>query len=161
MDLLSAYQKAADLYNLNAKKCVLNEAPEEHWIDGTEDFWYKKDLELSEDRIGCIYTRYRYGDNAEEPLFRHETLARLIAPYCRKKPDPHDLPITVHAYADDERALYFTIEKTPGEFRFSAGTDELERLPFPLHCKAEVLSPDHKVSLYIKDHNPNCRNNQP
>ena len=160
MDLLEAYQKAADIYNVNAKKCVLNESPEEHWIAGSEDFWYKKDVEDGERRIGSVYTRYRYDGNREEPLFPHDTLARLIAPYCKKKPDPHSLPISVNTYEDDEQALYFTIEKTPGEFRFSVGTAQLDRLSFPLHCKTEVLSPDKKVSLYIKEHNLYCRDNQ-
>ena len=110
MDLLEAYQKAADIYNVNAKKCVLNESPEEHWIAGSEDFWYKKDVEDGERHIGSVYTRYRYDGNREEPLFPHDALARLIAPYCKKKPDPHNLPISVNTYEDDEQALYFTIE---------------------------------------------------
>lgn len=72
MDILTAYQKAADLYNLNLKKCVLNESPKEQWIKETEDFWYIKDVEYGEKKIGTQFIRYRYEDNSEETLFDHE-----------------------------------------------------------------------------------------
>lgn len=157
MEMLKAYERAAGLYQINEKKCVPNESPVEHWISDTEDFWYKKDVEKPDGDIGGVYTRYSYSRNREEPLFDHRTLARLIKPYCGKTPDELDLPINVLEYtADDE--LYFTILKTPGEFCFTQ--KGLERLPVALHSPEEALSPDKKYSLFTKEHNLFCRDNQ-
>lgn len=160
MDILTAYQKAADLYNLNLKKCVMNESPKEQWIEETEDFWYIKDVEYGEKKIGTQFIRYRYEDNSEEALFDHEALAKLISPYCTKKPSVFDLPIEIKEYDEKAGKIYLAIKGAVGEFCCDTELRSLERIHNELHAQAEVLSPDKKHSLYIVDHNIMCRNNQ-
>lgn len=159
MDMLTAYQRAADIYNVNEKKCVLNESPKENWIEGTDDFWYIRDIENDEKKIGAFYARYRYSDNREEALFDHDRLAKAITPYCKKKPDPFKLPIELLEFEEGTRKLYFTIRKAFGEFCLTLSDYSVERIRYELHAQSEVLSPDKRRSLFVREHNIFCRDN--
>lgn len=160
MDLLNAYQRAADIYNVNAKKCTLNERVKENWIIGSEDFWYAKDIENEQKEIGTRYTRYCHARVQEEPLFDHEQLAGLIAPCWVEKADPFKLPITVHEVNDVLGLVYFSIKGAVGGFTYDLRQETISLLRFDIHAKDEVVSPDKAYSAFVKDHNIFCRNNQ-
>ncbi|MGI6628582.1 MAG: DPP IV N-terminal domain-containing protein [Bacillota bacterium] len=159
MGLLEAYQRAADIYNASIDKCVLNEKVDEHWIIGSEDFWYAKDIENDEKNTGTRYTRYCYAHNKEEPLFCHERLAELIAPRWIEKADPFKLPIKIVEVDDESGLIYFFIDEAVGEFVYSIKEQTVSLLRFAIHEKSEVVSPDKAYSVFVRGHNIFCRDN--
>ncbi len=160
MDLLEAYKRAANVYNAGVDKTTLNQKVNEHWVEGSEDFWYAKDVEDEEKNIGVRYVRYNHSAQKEEPLFPHEEFASLIAPSFVEKADPFKLPIEVLEVEDEPGLVYFTIEGVAGEFTYDVKRRTVSLLRFALHEKSEVLSPNKEFSLYRQDHNLFCRNNK-
>jgi len=160
MDLTKAYERAAALWNLNQEKCTLNAKPEEKWIPGSEDFWYIRDIENEEKKIGTEYVRFCAGKKEKTLLFDHKRIAKLITPYCENEVDPFKLPIEVLEVNDNEGVIYLNIKNVVGEFVYDMRSDSLTMLRFPYHANNEVTSPDRHYSLFIKEHNIFCRDNK-
>lgn len=159
MDILEAYQRAAAVHEANSQKSILNETVQEYWIQGTDDFWYAKDIANGQNELGVIYTRYSYSQNKQCPLFCHKSLADLIAPRYVEKADPFKLPIEILEVNDQLDSVYFTIEGAVGEFVYYIKQNTVERLRFALHAKDVATSPDKKHTAFIRNHNIFCRDN--
>ncbi len=157
--MLDAYNRAAEIYGANAKKHVFNEVVEEKWIDGSQDFWFAKDVEGPDGKIVPEYTRYIFSSNTTALLFDHGDFAEAIKPW-NSGATAHDLPVTVHEVDDTTGRMYFSIKDTVGEFAYDFSSRAVSSLRFPLHAKAEVLSPNKKHSLYVRDYNVFVRCNE-
>lgn len=157
--MLDAYNRAADIYGANAKKHVLNETVKENWIDGSQDFWFAKDVEGPEGKISPEYTRYSSRMGSVEPLFDHSAFAIAINPW-NKKAAAYDLSVTVHEVSDETGCMYFSIKDIVGEFAYHLSSGEVTQLRFPLHVKDEVTSPDKRYSVFVKEYNVFVRCNK-
>lgn len=156
-EMLARYQRAATIYNANQKKHVLNEAVKENWIEGSDDFWFARDVLDDEKEVKCRYERYHHGKGQVLPLFDHEQFSASLKKW-NEKSSPLDLGATIHEVRDEK--VYFSIKETVGEFVYDLATQEILPLRYELHKEDEVTSPDLKYSAYIQDYNCFVRDNE-
>lgn len=154
--MLDAYQRAAAIYNANAKKHVLNETLQEKWIEYTSDFWFELDVLDDKAEIKTQFMRYLGDTNEIEVLFDHVLLAQKIKPYYEKAM-PFDLGITAHTVFHE--TFYFDIKDVVGEFAYDLKEGILTHLRYPRHAKEEVPSPDLAHSAFVRCHDVYVRDN--
>ena len=157
MELLECYQRAAELYRKCNKKAVLNERPEIHYIKGSDDFWYQADRLETADQVKKEYVRYLAERNETVPLFDEQKLRQAVEPFCTEMGE--ELPVE-NIVAENTEDLYFNIKGRVGEYLYQIGQNTITRLPFELHNREEVTSPDQKYSVYVSEHNLYARDNQ-
>ncbi len=150
--MLEAYNRAALIYGANAKKHVLNETIAENWIDGSEDFWFARDVEGPDGKITSQYERYISERQTTSPLFDHESFAKATAAWS-KEAVANDLPVEIHEVSDITGCVYFSIKGVVGEFTYNLESGQVDLLRFPLHARSEVTSPDKKYSAFVRDYN--------
>ncbi len=155
-DMLAAYQRAAAIYNANEKKHVLNESIKENWIQGSDDFWFSRDVLDDKGEVKSRYERYFHAERLVKPLFDHEQLAAALRTW-NEKSKALDLGVTIHEVRDEK--LYFSIKDTVGEFLYDLDTQKIQALRYELHKKDEVTSPDLKFTAYVQDYNCFVRDN--
>lgn len=146
-----AYTRAARICLANRTKHVLNERPVVHWIAGSEDFWFERDIVIDEEKLGKEYCRYCHGQKAVKKLFDHERF-RLAIPELACH-DVRDLPITVHEVDGIEEKLWFSVKDTEDEYLYDLAAETVEKLSVPLHAQGQELSPNRKYALYQRDGN--------
>lgn len=153
--MLEAYQRAARIYAANRKKHVLNEHIAEHWIQGSNDFWFGKDIPV-QDRIGTEYTRYISDTNTQQRLFDHEAFAAALREW-HENASPSELPVTIQAV--EGRGMYFSIQNQEGDFFYDWESGNVTKPDCLRFCPSEATSPDLNFSVFTKDYNIFCRNN--
>lgn len=156
-DLLSAYQRAAAIYNANEKIHVLNESIKENWIEGSDDFWFTRDVPDEDLEIKSRYERYDHEQGIVRPLFDHEQFAASLRSW-HEDSKPLDLGVTIHEVRDEK--VYFSIKDTVGEFFYDLSSQVIQALRYELHKQDEVTSPDLKYSAFVQDCNCFIRDNE-
>jgi len=152
-----AYEAAAALYRLCGKKCTLHERPKINFIPHSRDFWYLSDRLDGSGNIQGDYVRYVFDRNAVEPLFDRQKLQEALKPYWEGESLEKQLQQVAF---EGESSLYFHLKEYAGEFCYDTRTDTLTRLAFPCHAPDEATSPDHRWSVFLRDHNLHARDNQ-
>ncbi|MGG4498779.1 DPP IV N-terminal domain-containing protein [Brevibacillus reuszeri] len=153
--MLEAYKRAARIYSANRKKHVLNERVTEHWINGSRDFWFAKDVSSCEG-IGTEYMRYVYEDMALYRLFDHVAFAEALGVW-HENAKPLELPVNIHGV--DGKTMYFSINEEEGEFCYELKGGIVKKLEYPLYDQNEATSPDFRYSVYTNEGNIFCRDN--
>ena len=152
-----AYERAARIYSANRSRHVLNEEIREHWIPGTQDFWFGFDVP-AESGVGTEYRRYCHAQRAVRSLFDHDALALALEPLAGQV-NANELPITPHC-VDGQGQLYFSIRGQEGEFVWPLSGGEVRALAHAPHGKGLAPSPDLARSAFAEQGELYCRDNR-
>lgn len=146
--MLEKYEEAGKLLPPVVKNAVLNAEPGINWInDGS--FWYLCEMRVGEGR-GKQFVKVDCADGKKTPLFDHEALAKLL------EADAAALPFDTVEYDPQSDAVSFKYQEK--QYTFAGG--ELKEEELPAMDKKELLSPDGKYALFVKDFNLFSRNTE-
>ena len=146
------YARAEQLLSWNAKKLVRNLDVEPHWIAKSERFWFE-----NETTDGKEFVVVDAEKGSSEPAFDHQRLAAALSTAAgvsgtEKAYDAKKLPFETFSFASDSEAIEFTVEKNKWRCELKAYTCKKSATDATASL-AEVLSPDKKWAIFIKEHN--------
>ena len=104
---LADYGRAAALRD-NLQGLAINIPERPVWIDSTSRFWYRKSV-----KGGNEFVLVDAQTLTRKPAFDHERLAASLSSAAGEKYTALRLPFTTIAFVDNERAVEFTIGRTP------------------------------------------------
>ncbi len=146
------YERAQILYQgLYTKNIARNDILFPHWINGTNCFWYVRDLEE-----GKEYRLVNSDSRTNEVAFDHIMLAKALSKSTNENIESHSLPIKK-----------VEIKLVPLEITFSAfgkrwvykdGANICDQIEDAEVVPGSSLSPDGKQIVFMKDYNIWVRN---
>ena len=145
--MLTRYQRAQTLFHgLYNKSLAFNTTVFPHWIEDTDCFWYRCDL----DNSGAA--EYRWVDaraGSQKPAFDHQALAKALEHSGGEAVDPRHLPLTDLQFSPCGNTL--TFRAFDQCWQFDDRTAALIKKPsVPLLWQ---VSPDGKHAVFSRDHN--------
>jgi len=145
------YARAEQLLSWNAKKLVRNLDVEPHWIAKSERFWFS-----NETADGKEFLVIDAEKGTSEPAFDHARLALALSTaagvagtataYNEKK-----LPFESFAFTRGGTTIEFNVEKD--NWTCDLPTYTCAKSKPEAASGAEVVSPDKKWAIFVRDHN--------
>src|SRR2546426_6904771 len=97
------YARAEKLLGPNLVGLVLNPYVVPHWVAGSDEFWYDREL-----RGGHQFVRVSAATGRKQPAFDHQAVAQALASE-RLTVSASDLPFHEFEYGADARTIAFEI----------------------------------------------------
>ena len=116
------------------------------WVD-EEHFWYRNNT-----KEGKEFILVDVKNKTKKPAFDQEKLAKALSRITGKEYDSYKLPFSRFKYADNKKAVVFTIKSTQYTFDSNAGQCTPTEAPKRAGRNSSV-SPDGKKAAFIRDHN--------
>jgi len=142
------YQRAEKFLHFNVDKLVQNLYLNPNWIDNTNNFWFKTELE----------TCYRFmlvlpEENKVSQAFNHQKLAKALSKELNKNMNPDSLPFSKIKFKDNLKTVTFKLDSL--NFKFDVKKNILTRYtPEKSDLKKnESKSPDGKWIAFVKNYN--------
>lgn len=146
------YQAAAKLYDLNLRGTVKNERIVPHWINGTNQFWYRRDTDK-----GHEYVVVNTIDKTKRLAFDHSRLAKTLTKLAGHNIDPARLPFELTSLNPDS-ILHASI---PGrKLTCDLKSYQCDILSLPENESSFISSADSRQAVFVKDHNLWIRDTQ-
>ena len=105
------YQRAEKFLHFNVDKLVQNLYLNPNWIDNTNNFWFKTELE----------TGYRFmlvlpEENKVSQAFNHQKLANALSKELNKNINPDSLPFSKIKFKDNLKTVTFKLDSLNFKF---------------------------------------------
>jgi dipeptidyl aminopeptidase/acylaminoacyl peptidase len=142
---LEDYQRAQRFLPGNLRHIVFPADVDPHWIEKTSRFWYRRVSPK-----GTEFVLVDAAQNTSGPAFDHAQLAAKLSQLTKREFQPFDLPFFDLEFADNGKAIRFSIEDT--QWACQLATYECQRVP-RLERPYETLSPNKRWAAFVKDHN--------
>ena len=143
---LEDYNRAEKLLPMNAIKLVFNVKLWPHWIEKSNNFWYKKEF-----REGKKFILVDTDKNTVKPAFDHEKLASALSAEANKKYSPNRLPFEYFDFIQDRKVIQFDVENTT--WICDLNNYECKKIKHKKTPIDELPSPDGKWIAFVKDYN--------
>jgi dienelactone hydrolase len=142
------YQRAEKFLHFNVYNLVQNLYLNPNWIDKTNDFWYKTELENGHKFMLVLSSK-----NEIKSAFNHQNLAKSLEKELVKKINPDSLPFSKIKFKDKMKTIMFKVDTL--SFKFDVKKNILSRYnPKKKDLKKnESKSPDGKWIAFVKDYN--------
>jgi len=142
------YQRAEKFLHFNVNKLVKNLYLIPNWIDNSNNFWYKTELEN-----GHHFMLVLPEENKVNPAFNHQKLANALSKELDKKINPDSLPFSKIKFKDDLKTIMFKVDSL--NFKFDVKKNILTQYtPEKSDLKKnESKSPDGKWIAFVKNYN--------
>ena len=163
--LRTQYQRAKNLLqNYGPATIVANATVFPIWIEGTNSFWYERDINLSKN-TECPdqplkpwdreYRLVNAKNKTNRQAFDPTPLASALAQALGKTVDKHQLPITDAQFQLDSSEQVDTIrfKAFNKSWLYNPLSDELLEKPLGFDPGQGLLSPDGKAYLFTQNHN--------
>jgi dipeptidyl-peptidase-4 len=146
------YARAEQLLSWNAKKLVRNLDVEPHWIEQSERCWFKN--ETAEGKEFLVLDAEK---GTTEPAFDHARLASALSKAAgitatEKAYSAKKLPFEAFTFTSGGAAIEFNVEKDKWACELRGYTCAKSK-PETAASGAEVVSPDKKWAISVKQHN--------
>ncbi len=142
------YQRAEKFLHFNIYNLVQNLYLNPNWIDKTNDFWYKTEIEN-----GHKFLLVLSSENEITPVFDHQKLAIALEKKLDKEINPDSLPFSKIKFKDNLKTVAFKIDSI--NFKYDIKKNKLsEYTPQKDDLKKnESKSPDDKWIAFVKNYN--------
>ncbi|MBI9053703.1 MAG: DPP IV N-terminal domain-containing protein [Bacteroidales bacterium] len=142
------YQRAEKYLHFNVYNLVQNLYLNPNWIDKTNDFWYKTEIEN-----GHQFKLVLSSKNEVKPAFDHQKLAKALETELDKTVNPDSLPFSKIKFKDKMKTVMFKVDTL--NFKYDLKKNILSQYtPKKKDLKKnEYKSPDGKWIAFVKDYN--------
>ncbi|RBI59407.1 S9 family peptidase [halophilic archaeon] len=137
------YERAEQFLPQNIKHNVLNDDITVHWINDTDQFWYRR-----ERHNGKEFIQVDPDTNTSSYAFDHERLANALSSEMNAAQDKWDLPFDKIEYANNKTAIQFRIQETTYECNLST----YDCRPISVTEEPPGISPDGQWIAFVEDH---------
>jgi len=149
------YQRAEKFLHFNVYNLVQNLYLSPNWIDKTNNFWYKTEIEN-----GYRFMLVLSDKNEISSAFNHDKLAKALKMELGEKVNPDSLPFSKIKFKDKMKSIMFKVDTL--NFKYDIKKNILARyIPKKNNLKKnESKSPDGKWIAFVKNYNLYLRNSK-
>jgi len=140
------YARAEQFLSWNAVKLARNLDVTPNWIEKSERFWFK-----NETADGKEFLVVDAEKGTSEPAFDHARLAAALSEGAGKAYAANKLPFETLAFVRGGTAIEFDVEKDHWSCELKGYTCKKSAAAKP--SGGEVVSPDKKWAVFVKEHN--------
>ena len=157
------YARAEALMGQNLVKRVYNYFVEPHWINSSDDFWYRRDFEGGQE-----FKIVNAETGSSTPAFNHVDIAALLTSVLEESVSADSLPFDSFSFNSDRSAISFLIEGISYNCQLDGSTCISQAsglttvdVPHDMYFKKAprkgpegvLLSPDQRLGVETKEDN--------
>jgi len=142
------YERAQQFLGGNLEKLVLTADIFPHWVEETDQFWYRKP------GIDKEFVLIDAAKNTRGPAFDHAKLAEALSKSAGKEFHPNRLPFDSFEFVEKGTAIRFDAE----EQRWTCDLTSYKCTAAKLPPAGESISPDGKWAAFVDHYNLFVRN---
>ena len=143
----TGYENADKFLPDNATASMFNVSITPNWINGTNSFWYTKN-----DREGKKFMLVDTVNLTKDEAFDHELLAKSLSKASRTEVNSSDLPFDKITFLPGMSSIRFSAFDKSWQCDLNSYL-VINASPWAEESEGELLSPDGKLAVFVKDHN--------
>lgn len=142
------YQRAEKFLHFNVYNLVQNLYLNPNWIEKSNDFWYKTEIEN-----GYQFILVQSDKNIVKPAFDHNKIAKALEKERLKKTNPDSLPFSTIKFNGNMNIVMFKVDSTNFEYDIKKNILSKYTPKKEDPKKNESNSPDGKWIAFVKNYN--------